>query len=236
MATENKIIRLRMDSSTDWETNNPTLQPGEIAVIEDSTDFVINNTSSAKAFGSCQTYKGSDTQTTAGNGTITIKTSGNATVGTFTVNQTGNTTITLPNYLTSSSTLLRKVDYTSLDELSGQLTIDANFVEQNANTDFVTTIKALGSGNQFTFDSSSMNSKNMITFSFMTDSALVLDGSGLFTNDPASVPNKIQLFINAGSVNVNTLFDGSTVTIPANYSVNMQYINGTMLIINLCKW
>ena len=104
MATENKRMKQRMDTLANWTSNNPSVEPGEICLIQGSTDYRINNSSTATNFLNCQLYKGSDTTTSAaGNGTITVELGQSnpafQTIDSFTVNQSANKTISLPNFV-----------------------------------------------------------------------------------------------------------------------------------------
>lgn len=111
MATENKIIKSRIDTAANWSTNNPLIQPGEICFIEGSTDYRVNVSSSATNFSNCQLFKGSDTAGTApGNGTITLRDYLNEWSNNFTVNQSSNSTLTLPNFVKNA-----KVEYPTSD-------------------------------------------------------------------------------------------------------------------------
>lgn len=111
MATENKIIKSRIDTATNWASKNPNIQPGEICFVEGSTDFKVNTGSSAQSYSSCTTFKGSDTTgASANNSRITIKDYVGDSIGTFTLNQSSDGTIQLPNFVKNA-----KIDFPTND-------------------------------------------------------------------------------------------------------------------------
>lgn len=105
MATENKRMAQRIDTLTNWTTNNPLIQPGEICYIQDSTDYRVNVSSAATNFLNCQLFKGSDTtSTSANNGRTTLYRSTGDSLGTWTANQSTNNNVTLPNFVGDAKT------------------------------------------------------------------------------------------------------------------------------------
>lgn len=109
MATENRIIRLRMDTASNWTTNNPQIAPGEVCLIQGSKQFRANNTTSNQPFSSCEVYDGTAGSTvTANDGKTTLATSTGATIGEWSANQSSSNRITLPNFLLNT-----KVDITA---------------------------------------------------------------------------------------------------------------------------
>lgn len=103
--TENKRMQQRIDTATNWQNNNPMIQPGEVCFIENSTDYRVNVSNQAAAFLDCQLFKGTDTQaTSANNGQTTLQTYSGQEVGSWTANQ-GNVTpeiLTIPNLVANA--------------------------------------------------------------------------------------------------------------------------------------
>lgn len=100
MATENKRMAQRIDTLTNWTTNNPLIQPGETCYIQGSTDYRVNVSNTPTNFLNCQLFKGSDTtSTSANNGQTTLYRSTGDSLGSWTANQNTNNNVTLPNFV-----------------------------------------------------------------------------------------------------------------------------------------
>lgn len=100
MATENKRMAQRIDTLTNWNTNNPLIQPGEVCLIQGSTDYRVNVSNAPTNFSNCQLFKGSDTTSTSANdGRTTLYRSTGVSLGSWSANQSTNDNITLPNFV-----------------------------------------------------------------------------------------------------------------------------------------
>ena len=103
MATENKIIKNRIDTLANWTSNNPLIQPGETCYIQGSTEYRVNVSNAATNFLNCQLFKGTDTTASApGNGTTTLQSYQGTRIGTWTANQSTANTVTLPNFVANA--------------------------------------------------------------------------------------------------------------------------------------
>jgi len=100
MATENKRMAQRIDTLTNWNTNNPVIQPGEVCLIQGSTDYKVNVSSSPTTFSNCQLFQGlPSTPPSANNGRTTLYKATGEEVGHWTANQSANNNVSLPNFV-----------------------------------------------------------------------------------------------------------------------------------------
>ena len=216
----NSQIRQRIDSHANWNSINPVLADGEMAISNDRNDFKIGDgvknwqtieyaISNNQAVQNAQTAA-SNAQTTANNAQTAA--SNAQTIATQALSASG-----------------RKEPKHSADPYGGHsdvtITVDNTFIEKFKNYDFEST---KGETN-LTIAITSTNKKyyenaNEIRFHFMTAAACkIAIPNGTRTIAAVDGSNKIMV-VQEGDANLD-LTDPTNVTLPARVVVEVRFIN-----------
>lgn len=213
----NSEIRQRIDSETNWQTNNPALSAGEIAFCSDKNDFKVGsgnawqNTSYMIANNPAVTTA----QTTATNAQTTAN--GAA--------QTANTALTRANEALASSG--RRSNTEVFDRISsgGNVVINAGFIDKFKNYNINSTKSLEG----VTLELSSFDMKpseaNEIVFNYVTkDSGCKFTGARMTRNiDDVSERNKLLVvFGEKSGIQDDTL---GAITFKANSFVHVKIVD-----------
>lgn len=218
MATyNNSEIRQRIDSESNWQTNNPTLSAGEIAFCSDKNDFKVG---SGNAWQSTAYMIANNPAVTAAQTTATnAQTTANGAA------QTANTALSRANEALASSG--RRSNTSVLDAIvtGGTITIDAGFVDKYKNYNLNTT-KAIAGG-VLTLGSFGMkpSEANEIVFNYVTkDSACKFTGARMTSNiDDVSQRNKLLVvFGEKSGIQDSTI---GAITFKANSFVKIKIVD-----------
>lgn len=216
----NSQIRQRIDSHANWNTINPVLADGEMAISNDKNDFKIGDgvkdwqtigyaISSNQAVQNAMTAA-SNAQTTANNAQTAAS----------------NAQATATQALSASG---RKEPKPNEDPYGGHsdvtITVNNDFIEKFKNYDFESTKGetnlnlAITSTNKKYYDNA-----NEIRFHFMTAGACkIAIPNGTRTIAAVDVSNKIMV-VQEGDTNLD-LTDPTNVILPANVVVEVRFIN-----------
>lgn len=218
MATyNNSEIRQRIDSETNWQTNNPTLSAGEIAFCSDKNDFKVG---SGNAWQSTAYMIANNPTVTAAQTTAT-----NAQTTANTASQTANTALSRANEALSSSGRHSNTEVFNRISSGGNVVINAEFINKFKNYNINST-KSLAS---VTLEISSFGMKpseaNEICFNFVTrDEACKFTGARMTTNiDDVSQRNKLLVvFGEKSGIQDSTL---GAITFKANSFVKIKIVD-----------
>lgn len=229
MATyTNSRIQLRIDTEGAWQSNNPTIQPGELCISSDKLDIKI---------GAGSAWSGASYLIKNNPEVVAIKTTANnaANSASSAMNR-ANQAYTLAQAASQSAG--RVVDVNVLKEAitnRESISITSEFLKKYQNTDFIApdlsmmtvngiSINEVGDVNETT--------GNIVTFTFYTGETVYIKSS-LFSVVPASR----KIMIMAGNGASASMYDRSeTITIPAGYIVECKLINNYIFKYTAMKW
>lgn len=218
MATfNNSEIRQRIDSETNWQTNNPTLSAGEIAFCSDKNDFKVG---SGNAWQSTPYMIANNPAVTAAQTAAT-----NAQTTANTAAQTANTALTRANEALASSGRRSTTEVFDRIATGGTVTINSEFIEKFKNYNLNSTKSLEG----VTLDLSSFGMKpseaNEIVFNYVVkDSACKFTGARMTRNiDDVSERNKLLVvFGEKSGIQDDTL---GAITFKANSFVHIKIVD-----------
>lgn len=229
MATyTNSRIQLRIDTEGAWQSNNPTIQPGELCISSDKLDFKVGAGTVWSQASYCIKNNPDvvSAKTTATNA---------ATSASNALNR-ANQAYSLAQSAAQSSGRTVNIEVLK-DAVSNQqpITINADFVKRNQNTDFILPEIGMISASEISInevDDVNNTVGNIITFAFYTAEAVLIKSS-LFSIAPVS--RKIMVI--AGNDTSASMYDKlETITIPAGCIVECQLINNYMFKYTTTKW
>lgn len=229
MATyTNSRIQLRVDTEGAWQSNNPTIQPGELCISSDKLDIKIG-AGSAWNQAAYMIKNNPDVvaiRTTANNAANSASSAMNRANQAYTLAQA------------ASQSTGRVVDIGVLKEAIANrwsISITSEFLKKYQNTDFIApglrmmnvneiSINEIGDVNETT--------GNIITFTFYTGESVYIKSS-LFS----VIPTSGKIIIMAGNGASASMYDRSeTITIPAGYIVECKLINNYIFEYTAVKW
>lgn len=208
-------IQLRLDNEANWNLNNPTIEPGEICLSADKYDFKVGAGTNWRSgsYWIAQNPKVVDAYNTATNA------DSNATAAMGRADDAYNLA---DEALNSARRRVDSVVFKDMVAFGTGLTIDDNFIEEYANTDFIAVRGPLGSVNSITIDAhTTLDKGNELRFYFSCA-------------EPVTVwSNWFHLDMDLDFIAVigDVRFDDQTktITFPAGNTVEMRLINGCVL-------
>lgn len=229
MATyTNSRIQLRIDTESNWNTNHPNIEAGEICFSSDKKDFVVG-TGTPWAPGNYWI---------ANNPTVTSirTTANNAASSASSAMNRANQAYSIAQAAAQSAGRVVNIDVLK-DAISNQqsISITAAFLKEHQNTDFIAPEMSMATANEIDINEvGDINDTtgNIVTFAFHTGEVVYIK-SALFSIAPGA--GKVMVI--AGNDASAPMYDKSeTITIPAGYIVECQLINNYMLKYTTTKW
>lgn len=229
MATySNSRIQLRIDTEGAWLNNHPIIEAGEICLSSDKKDFVVG-TGVAWAPGN---YWIANNPTVTSIGTTATNAANSASNAMNRANQA----YSLAQSAAQSSGRTVNIDVLK-NAVSNQqpITITAEFLKRNQNTDFILPELGLTHYNEIRInevDNVNNTVGNIVTFSFYTTEAVVIKSS-LFS----IAPGARKIMVIAGNDTSASMYDKSeTITIPAGRVVECKLIDNYMFKYTTTIW
>lgn len=229
MATyTNSRIQLRIDTEGAWQSNNPTIQPGELCISSDKLDIKV---------GAGSAWSGASYLIKNNPEVVAIKTTANnaASSASSAMNR-ANQAYTLAQAASQSAG--RVVDIDVLKEaIANQETINitAEFLKKHQNTDFIAPELRMMTVNEISINEvGNVNDStgNIVTFTFYTGETVYIKSS-LFS----VVPTSGKIMIMAGNGASASMYNRSeTITIPSNFIVECELINNYIFKYTAIKW
>lgn len=229
MATyTNSRIQLRIDTEGAWQSNNPTIQPGELCISSDKLDIKV---------GAGSAWSGASYLIKNNPEVVAIKTTANnaASSASSAMNR-ANQAYTLAQAASQSAG--RVVDIDVLKEaIANQETINitAEFLKKHQNTDFIAPELRMMTVNEISINEvGNVNDStgNIVTFTFYTGETVYIKSS-LFS----VVPTSGKIMIMAGNDVSASMYNRSeTITIPSNFIVECELINNYIFKYTAIKW
>lgn len=229
MATyTNSRIQLRIDTEGAWQSNNPTIQPGELCISSDKLDIKV---------GAGSAWNQAAYMIKNNPDVVAIKTTANnaATSASNAMNR-ANQAYSLAQAASQSAGRIVNIDVLK-EAVSNQqpILITSQFLRDHQNTDFIAPELRMMTVNEITINEVgdvNESTGNIVTFAFYTGETVYIK-SNLFSIGPAS--RKIMVI--AGNDTSAPMYDKSeTITIPAGCVVECQLINNYMFKYTTTKW
>ena len=229
MATySNSRIQLRIDTEGSWQSNNPQIEAGELCISSDKLDFKVGAGSAWSQASYCIKNNPDvvSAKTTATNA---------ATSASNALNR-ANQAYSLAQSAAQSSGRTVNIEVLK-DAVSNHqpITITADFVKRNQNTDFILPEIGMISASEILINGvDDVNNKvgNIVTFAFSTAESVLIKSS-LFSIAPGA--GKIMVI--AGNDASASMYDkNKTITIPAGRVVECQLINNYMFKYTTTMW
>lgn len=229
MATySNSRIQLRIDTEGAWQSNNPQIEAGELCISSDKLDFKVGAGSAWSQASYCIKNNPDvvSAKTTATNA---------ATAASNALNR-ANQAYSLAQSAAQSSGRTVNIDVLK-NAVSNQqpITITAEFLKRNQNTDFILPELGLTHYNEIRInevDDVNNTVGNIVTFSFYTTEVVVIKSS-LFS----IAPGARKIMVIAGNDTSASMYDKSeTITIPAGRVVECKLINNYMFKYTTTIW
>lgn len=229
MATyTNSRIQLRIDTEGAWQSNNPTIQPGELCISSDKLDIKI---------GAGSAWNQAAYMIKNNPDVVAIRTTANnAASSASSAMSRANQAYTLAQAASQSAG--RVVDVDVLKEaIANQesINITGEFLKKYQNTDFIAPELQMATVNEISINEvGDVNEAtgNIVTFTFYTGETVYVKSS-LFST--SSVARKIMVL--AGNDASVEMYDKlETITIPAGYIVECKLINNYIFKYTATKW
>ena len=229
MATyTNSRIQLRVDTEGAWQSNNPTIQAGEICISSDKLDFKVGAGSAWNQAAYCikNNPEVVAIKTTANNAASSASSAMNRANQAYNIAQA------------AGQTAGRVVNIDVIKEaIANQeaISITAEFLKNHQNTDFIAPELQMRTVNEISINEvGDVNDTtgNIVTFTFYTGETVHIKSS-LFSVVPASR----KIMIMAGNDVSASMYDRSeTITIPSNFIVECKLINNYIFKYTAIKW
>ena len=230
MATyTNSRIQLRVDTEGAWQSNNPTIQAGEICISSDKLDFKVGAGSAWNQAAYCikNNPEVVSIKTTANNAASSASSAMNRANQAYSIAQA------------AAQSAGRVVNFDVLKEAvenQQPISITAAFLKEHQNTDFMLTNGGLITATEIDITTNELpeGSSNDIAFYFYAAENVYVK-SNLFSEIP--VDGKIVVTIFNDDMSIKDMFnDVDTITFPAGYLCEVHLINGCILKYTACEW
>ena len=218
MATyPNSRIQLRIDTENNWNTNNPTIESGELCLSTDKKDFKVGGGSLWRnaAYWISQNPTVLSIQTTANNASSTAS---NAL-------SKANQAITIAQQAAGNSGRQIAPWNQLIEEYPNGIEIDNTFLEKYMNTDFVCDDFAEDMQVHIAFEGRKFDNGNTMTFYLLTGNNITFV-SEMFTDDMTKVKEGFVLYNVKGQGVQKSVEDDKTIfELPANSYVKVSLID-----------